>query len=185
MITRRSERLSRKFKRSWIKGGIRERRETLVAGRAHLESPGISSPTTLPRALPSRPSTRCARSGSFPSLPSIHRRRCARAGAHRGKPRCFRAVVGSESHDNPVMGTGFPSAIANRTAIPGRNRNGPGPLQGAHPQCGGRRRQTKKAHPLSENVNSLMVPSPGSPRIRPSRRWPWRASRLLARLGCD
>ena len=54
------------------------------------------------------------------------------AGAHRGKPRGFRTVVGSESYDNPIMGAGFTSPLPDRTALSRRNRNGTGPLPGTH-----------------------------------------------------
>src|SRR5262249_51811703 len=60
------------------------------------------------------------------------------ARAHWGKPRGFRAVAGSESHDNPIMGTGSTSAFSDRKAIPRRDRNGAGPLPGTTSRRRGR-----------------------------------------------
>ena len=50
-----------------------------------------------------------------------------------GKPRGFRPVVGSESDDDPILGTRFTSAVPDRPALSRRDRNGAEPFPRTYP----------------------------------------------------
>ncbi len=118
MTTRPSERRSRNSNRVGSEGDVMSERKLSSRGarivtalNQFADDLGAGTP------IEAKYTVRQVRVLPKPSLYPPARVRAVR-GADWSKPRSFRAIIGSESDDNPIMGTGVTAALPDRAAIP-------------------------------------------------------------------